>query len=483
MMDSIEKYPLHENPYFLESLDQYIDLINQSYANAGSKQTVTIVSMESVLNQAGLSKKTIEKIMGLNGTDFCDDAAFIRMDGKNESNLLDSLVGDVDKKGYYEVSTKEKSATDKEAVYYVGKLKKNRPQGEGALFIFDDNGISLQYAGGFKDGRYDGKGVGFRRTGFGYDMIVIGNWVKNENSGKAVLYDDTDVDGVYAVYFSMFDEYSSGKLNEYSETKQREIMERVLKKNPACRIATMIGFYPVTATTVQLDLPVIKPVEIYSGNFKNNRYQKGKLYDSTGILKYEGEFKNGRYNGNGILYYGTGETVKYKGSFKNGQYHGKGTLYNEDGSVRKTGNFKHEKTGSEIEDVMSSLSSSITMALYTTWAQKGSEYFFEPESMQDQENEQLVPAESNSEDYVLPGSDYRYYSQRELEGYSKEQLRLGRNEIYARHGRIFTSEDLNAYFQSKSWYHGYLTADQFDESVLNEYEKENLILIKELENQ
>ena len=260
-------------------------------------------------------------------------------------------------------------------------------------------------------------------------------------------------------------------------------MERVLKKNPACRIATMIGFYPVTATTVQLDLPVIKPVEIYSGNFKNNRYQKGKLYDSTGILKYEGEFKNGRYNGKGILYYGTGETVKYKGSFKNGQYHGKGTLYNEDGSVRKTGNFKHEKTGSEIEDVMSSLSSSITMALYTTWAQKGSEYFFEPESMQDQENEQLVTAESNSEDYVLPGSDYRYYSQRELEGYSKEQLRLGRNEIYARHGRIFTSEDLNAYFQSKSWYHGYLTADQFDESVLNEYEKENLILIKELENQ
>ena len=314
-------------------------------------------------------------------------------------------------------------------------------------------------------------------------MIVIGNWVKNENSGKAVLYDDTDVDGVYSVYFSMFDEYSSGKLNEYSETKQREIMERVLKKNPACRIATMIGFYPVTATTVQLDLPVIKPVEIYSGNFKNNRYQKGKLYDSTGILKYEGEFKNGRYNGKGILYYGTGETVKYKGSFKNGQYHGKGTLYNEDGSVRKTGNFKHEKTGSEIEDVMSSLSSSITMALYTTWAQKGSEYFFEPESMQEQENEQIVTDESSSEDYVFPGSDYRYYSKRELEGYSKEQLRLGRNEIYARHGRIFTSEDLNAYFQNKSWYHGYLTADQFDESVLNEYEKENLILIKELENQ
>ena len=87
-----------------------------------------------------------------------------------------------------------------------------------------------------------------------------------------------------------------------------------------------------------------------------------------------------------------------------------------------------------------------------------------------------------AEQYVFPGSDYRWYSERELEGYPKETLRLGRNEIYARHGRIFESADLRQYFESKSWYHGYLTADEFDDSVLNQYERDNLELFKTMEN-
>lgn len=87
-----------------------------------------------------------------------------------------------------------------------------------------------------------------------------------------------------------------------------------------------------------------------------------------------------------------------------------------------------------------------------------------------------------AEQYVFPGSDYRWYSERELEGYPKETLRLGRNEIYARHGRIFDSEDLRQYFESKSWYHGYLTAAEFDDSVLNQYERDNLELFKSMED-
>ena len=56
-------------------------------------------------------------------------------------------------------------------------------------------------------------------------------------------------------------------------------------------------------------------------------------------------------------------------------------------------------------------------------------------------------------------------------------LRLARNEIYAKHGRKFQTEDLNQYFSQKSWYDGYLSAEEFDDSVLNEYEKENLTLV------
>lgn len=39
-----------------------------------------------------------------------------------------------------------------------------------------------------------------------------------------------------------------------------------------------------------------------------------------------------------------------------------------------------------------------------------------------------------------------------LRGASREQLRLIRNEVYARHGRTFSSEDLRAHFGAKPWY-------------------------------
>lgn len=87
-----------------------------------------------------------------------------------------------------------------------------------------------------------------------------------------------------------------------------------------------------------------------------------------------------------------------------------------------------------------------------------------------------------SADYILPDSDTRFLNEGELSGLTKEELRLARNEIYARHGRKFESEDLNQYFSSQPWYNGYLTAEEFDDSVLNEYEKVNLDLIKSMEN-
>ena len=60
-------------------------------------------------------------------------------------------------------------------------------------------------------------------------------------------------------------------------------------------------------------------------------------------------------------------------------------------------------------------------------------------------------------------------------------LRIARNEIYARHGRIFDSADLNEYFNCQSWYLGLYTASEFDESWLNKYEKANVNFIKSYE--
>ena len=81
-------------------------------------------------------------------------------------------------------------------------------------------------------------------------------------------------------------------------------------------------------------------------------------------------------------------------------------------------------------------------------------------------------------DYILPGSSSKYLTDSDLEGLSSSQLRLARNEIYARHGRTFNDSQLQAYFESKSWY----KADPgFSESSLSECERANVTFIKEYE--
>lgn len=96
----------------------------------------------------------------------------------------------------------------------------------------------------------------------------------------------------------------------------------------------------------------------------------------------------------------------------------------------------------------------------------------------------LSPSSSVSEgaDYLLPDVDSRYLSREEISRLSKEELRLARNEVYARHGRMFNSADLQNYFNKKSWYQGRIPANQFSDSVFNDYERKNLDLIREIED-
>lgn len=88
----------------------------------------------------------------------------------------------------------------------------------------------------------------------------------------------------------------------------------------------------------------------------------------------------------------------------------------------------------------------------------------------------------NSEDYVFPNSNTQLLTEADLQGKTAEQLRIGRNEIYARHGRKFNDEALQNYFNSKSWYSGTVEANAFDEGVLNEFEKKNADFISSHEN-
>lgn len=80
--------------------------------------------------------------------------------------------------------------------------------------------------------------------------------------------------------------------------------------------------------------------------------------------------------------------------------------------------------------------------------------------------------------YIFPDSDKRVLSNAEIEASSIWQLRRGTNEVYARHGRKFKNQGQAAYFESKSWYNGTIEADNFNESTLNEYEKQNIKLMQ-----
>jgi len=77
----------------------------------------------------------------------------------------------------------------------------------------------------------------------------------------------------------------------------------------------------------------------------------------------------------------------------------------------------------------------------------------------------------NSE-YIIEGSDSGYFEESYLEGFTAEECRLARNEIYARHGKIFKDEALQEYFNSKSWY----TPEYEDvpNSMLNDWELANI---------
>ena len=85
-------------------------------------------------------------------------------------------------------------------------------------------------------------------------------------------------------------------------------------------------------------------------------------------------------------------------------------------------------------------------------------------------------------DYILPESSTRYLTRQDLYGLTKDQLRLARNEIYARHGRKFQTQEIQDYFNSKSWYTGTIEPKDFREEYLNVYEKENVKLIQSLED-
>ena len=82
----------------------------------------------------------------------------------------------------------------------------------------------------------------------------------------------------------------------------------------------------------------------------------------------------------------------------------------------------------------------------------------------------------------LYATDTKYYSKEYFQDVPPLIIHLAKNEIYARHGYIFKDVNLNNYFKGQLWYIPLMSAEEFDDSIFNEYERENLKLLTEIDN-
>ena len=78
----------------------------------------------------------------------------------------------------------------------------------------------------------------------------------------------------------------------------------------------------------------------------------------------------------------------------------------------------------------------------------------------------------------FPEASTRYLSASDLSGLSLYDLKIMRNEIFARHGYIFKTDDMRNHFESQSWYSGRYSNV---ENMLSDIEKSNVNFIKQYE--
>lgn len=103
------------------------------------------------------------------------------------------------------------------------------------------------------------------------------------------------------------------------------------------------------------------------------------------------------------------------------------------------------------------------------------------EQPEEQPEEETKPSVSETE-WFFPDSSERLLTDADIAGLSKAELQIARNEIYARHGRKFNNPDLQAWFNSCSWYKGTIEPADFNEQLIfNETELANVYFLKAAE--
>lgn len=84
----------------------------------------------------------------------------------------------------------------------------------------------------------------------------------------------------------------------------------------------------------------------------------------------------------------------------------------------------------------------------------------------------------------LPQSSRTLLTETDVQEMTRDDLQMAINEIYARHGRKFSSESIQNYFENQSWYNGTVEPGEFSDSVFSETEAKNIqFLLERIEMQ
>lgn len=84
-------------------------------------------------------------------------------------------------------------------------------------------------------------------------------------------------------------------------------------------------------------------------------------------------------------------------------------------------------------------------------------------------------SDDEQKEYMYP-SDLNIITETELDQMDIDTINLIKEEIFARHGKIFTEENLKNYFSKKLWY---TPNPNFAPSLLTDTEKENIKIIED----
>jgi hypothetical protein len=81
---------------------------------------------------------------------------------------------------------------------------------------------------------------------------------------------------------------------------------------------------------------------------------------------------------------------------------------------------------------------------------------------------------------LYPDAVPRKYTNADIEGKTEKELQLMRNEIFARHGRVFETDWIQKYFESQEWYK---SDKYYNDDLLTETDKYNIEFLYKAEQE